>query len=137
MDLPDDESKTKKENIDINEKDTEKRTNERTNERANEWKSEQKFMNEILSKNREIEENSLFRCDNWLFRQFLQNIGNCYQLHFMWKNKRYKEKVQWKCAKTAISGIFPTFSAGKRFFLKIRLGHVLAITITLFLTENQ
>ena len=35
------------------------------------------------------------------------------------KNKKYTEKVQWKCAKTAISGIFPVFSAGK-FFLRNR-----------------
>ena len=46
-------------------------TNEQTNERANE-RIEQKFMNEILSKTREIEENPLFRHDNRLFQQFLQ-----------------------------------------------------------------
>ena len=32
-----------------------------------------------------------------------------------------------KISKTAISGIFPAFSAGKKFFLKIGLCHVLAI----------
>ena len=37
-------------------------------------------------------------------------------LHFMWKNKKYKEKVPWKCAKTAISGIF----GRKKVFLKNR-----------------
>ena len=36
----------------------------------------------------------------------------------MWKKKQYTEKVQWKCAKTVISGKFPAFSAGKKFFLK-------------------
>ena len=50
-------------------------TNEQTNERASET-IEQKFMNEILSKTREIEQNLLFRHDNRLFRQFLQNIVN-------------------------------------------------------------
>ena len=34
----------------------------------------------------------------------------------MWKNKNYTEKVQWKCAKTAISGIF----GRKKVFLKNR-----------------
>ena len=101
------------------------KTNKRTrNERASE-RIEQKF-NEILSKTREIEENTLFRHDNplfrhdnRLFRQFLQNIGNCYQLHFMWKNEKYIEKVQWKCAKMAISGIFPAFPAEKYFSQKL------------------
>jgi len=46
------------------------------------------------------------------------------------KATKYKERIQRKFAKTAISGIFPAFSAGKKFFLKIRLGHVLAIAIT-------
>ena len=57
-------------------------TNEQTDERASE-RIEQKFMNEILSKTREIEENPLFQHDNRLFWKFLQNFGNCYQLHFM------------------------------------------------------
>ena len=38
-------------------------TNEQTNERSSE-RIEQKFRNEILSKNREIEENPFFRHDN-------------------------------------------------------------------------
>ena len=50
-------------------------TNEQTNERSGE-RIEQKFMNEILSKAREIEENPRFGHENWLFRQFLQNIRN-------------------------------------------------------------
>ena len=57
-------------------------TNEQTNERASE-RMEQEFMNEILSKTREIEENPFFRHDNRLFRQFLQNIENCYQQYFL------------------------------------------------------
>ena len=54
------------------------RTNEQTNERANE-RLDQEFMNEILSTTREIKENPLFRHENQLFRQLLENIGNCYQ----------------------------------------------------------
>ena len=45
------------------------RTNEQTNERLSK-RIEQNFMNEILSKTREIEENPFFRHDNRLFRQF-------------------------------------------------------------------
>ena len=75
-----------REDIDINGKDTVKRTNERKHEKTNERASErieQKFMNEILSKTRQIKENSFFRHDNRLFRQLLQNIENCYQQYFM------------------------------------------------------
>ena len=43
------------------------------------------------------------------------------------KTTKYEEKTQTKSAKTAISGIFPEFSAGKNFFSKIGLGHVLSI----------
>ena len=66
----------------VRQREKNEQTNERTNERASE-KIEQKFMNEILSKTREIEENPLFRHENRLSRQFLQNIGNGYQLHFI------------------------------------------------------
>ena len=62
---------------------TNERTNEQTNERASE-RIEQKFINAILSKTRKIKENPFFWHDNRLFRQFLQNIGNCYQLYSMW-----------------------------------------------------
>ena len=43
---------------------------------------------------------------------------------------KYKGKVQTKPAKMAISGIFPAFSAGKKFFSKIGLGHVMSIANT-------
>ena len=46
------------------------------------------------------------------------------------KTTEYKEKVRTKFAKTAISGIFPAFSAGKKFFSKIRLGNVMGIANT-------
>ena len=75
-----------REDMDINGKDTEKRTNKRANEKTNERASErieQNFMNEILSKIRQIEENSFFRHENRLFRHLLQNIQNCYQQYFM------------------------------------------------------
>ena len=55
----------------------------------------------------------------------------------MWKKKKCKEKVRWKSAKTAISGIFPAFSAGKKFFSKIGLGHVLSIPNTHLCAKNQ
>ena len=43
------------------------------------------------------------------------------------KTMKYKEKVRTKSVKTAISGIFQAFSAGKEFFSKIGLDHVLSI----------
>ena len=45
------------------------------------------------------------------------------------KTMKYKEKVRWKSAKTAISGIFPAFSAGKIRFSKIELRNILGIAI--------
>ena len=53
------------------------------------------------------------------------------------KTTKYKEKVRTKSAKTAISGIFPAFSAGKKFFSKIGLGHILGIPITHLCAKNQ
>ena len=55
---------------------------EQTNEQRNE-RMGQKFVDEILSTTPEIEENPFFRHDNQLFRQFLANIGNCYQQYLM------------------------------------------------------
>ena len=52
------------------------------------------------------------------------------------KTTKYKEKVRTKSVKTAISGIFPGFSAGKKFFLKIGLGHVMSIVITHLCGKN-
>ena len=46
------------------------------------------------------------------------------------KITKYEEKTQTKAAKTAISGIFPAFSAGKKCFLKIGLVHNLNIVNT-------
>ena len=43
------------------------------------------------------------------------------------KTTKYKGKVRTKSAKTAISGIFPVFLAGKKIFSKIGLGHVMSI----------
>ena len=57
---------------------------------------------------------------------------------FLCKNQRNIEK---KCDKnlhkTAISGIFPLFSAGKNFFSKIGFGHVLGIANTRLCAKNQ
>ena len=58
-------------------------------------------------------------------------------MFFCEKIKKYKEKVQWKSSKTAISGIFPAFSAGKKFSLKIGLGHVLSIANARLYGKNQ
>ena len=52
------------------------------------------------------------------------------------KTTKYKEKVRAKFAKTAISGIFPAFSAGKKFFSKIGLGHVMSIANTHLCAKN-
>ena len=53
------------------------------------------------------------------------------------KTTKYEEKSRTKSAKTAISGIFPAFSAGKKFFSKIGLGHVLNIMNTHLCAKNQ
>ena len=55
----------------------------------------------------------------------------------MRKITKYVEKVQRKSAETAISGIFPAFSAGKRFFSKIGLSHILGIANTRLCAKNQ
>ena len=52
------------------------------------------------------------------------------------KTKKYKEKVRKKSAITAISGIFPVFSAGKKLFSKIGLGHVMSIVNTLLCAKS-
>ena len=86
-----------------------------------------------------------FSGKNRLFRRLLESSGckNLFyrQKHHVWswvllsitfmceKTKRYKEKVHWKSAKTAISGIFPAFLARKIFFSKIGLCHILDIAI--------
>ena len=53
------------------------------------------------------------------------------------KTTKYKGKVRTKCAKTAISGIFPAFSAGKKIFSKIGLGHIMGIANTHLCAKNQ
>ena len=52
------------------------------------------------------------------------------------KTTKYKEKVRRKFAKTAISDIFPAFLAGKKFFSKIRLGHIMGIANTHLCAKN-
>ena len=53
------------------------------------------------------------------------------------KTTKFKEKARRKTAKMAISGIFPAFSAGKKFFSKIGLGHVLGIANTHLYAKNK
>jgi hypothetical protein len=53
------------------------------------------------------------------------------------KTTKYKEKVRTKSAKMAISGIFPAFSAGKKFSSKIGLGHIMGIANTHLCAKNQ
>ena len=53
------------------------------------------------------------------------------------KTTKYKEKVRTKSAKMAISGIFPAFSAGKKFYSKIGLGHIMGIVNTHLCAKNQ
>ena len=65
------------------------RTNEQTNERSSE-RIEQKFMNEILSKTREIEEYPF----NRLFRKFLQILGIAINYVLCEKKQEYTEKLQ-------------------------------------------
>ena len=52
------------------------------------------------------------------------------------KTTKYNEKIRTKFAKTAISGIFPAFSAGKKIFSKIGLGHVMSIANTHLCAKN-
>jgi len=49
----------------------------------------------------------------------------------------YEEKTRTKSAKIAISGIFPVFSAGKNFFSKIQLSHILGIANTHLCAKNR
>ena len=53
------------------------------------------------------------------------------------KTTKCEEKTQTKSAKTVISGIFPVFSAGKNFFSKIGLSHVLSIVNMHLCAKNQ
>ena len=53
------------------------------------------------------------------------------------KTTKYEEKTRTKSEKTAISGIFPAFSAGKKFFSKIGLALVLSIVNTHLCAKNQ
>ena len=53
------------------------------------------------------------------------------------KTTKYEEKTRTKSAKAAISGIFLAFSAGKKFFSKIGLGHVLDIANTHLCAKNR
>ena len=53
------------------------------------------------------------------------------------KSEKTNDEISRKCPKTGFSGIFPAFSAGKNFFLKIGLRHILGITILHLCAKNQ
>ena len=55
----------------------------------------------------------------------------------MKKTTKCKEKVLWKSAETAISGIFKAFSAGKDSFSKIGISHILGIANARLCAKNQ
>ena len=89
---------------------------ERTKERM-----EQKFMYiEILSTTREIEENPFFKHDDRLFRQFLENIGNCYQQHLMWNKQKISQLKPKKIYKSGDFRHVFGMSSRKKNFLENR-----------------
>ena len=97
------------------------------NERANKWKCEWKRMKYWvrLKKLKNIRfSRTTIGCSGYFYKIF--GIA----INYILCEKKWKEKAQWKCAKTAISGIFMAFSAGKIFFSKIGLDHVLSIPNT-------
>ena len=91
--------------------------NEETNERASE-RIEQKFMNEMLSKTRKIEESLFSGTTIGCSGNFLKILGIAINYILCEKKPRNIKKIQRKCAKTEISGIFPALSAGKNFSQK-------------------
>ena len=97
--------------------------NEETNERASE-RIEQKFINEILGKTWEIEENPFSGTTIGCSGKFQKILGIAINFILREKTKKYKEKVQWKNGDFRhIPGIF----GRKKVFLKNRsrscLGH--------------
>ena len=119
-------------NIGINGKDPEKRTNEQTNERAN-GRMEQEFMNEIVSTTREIKENPLFGHKNKLFRQFLENIEDCYQQYFMRKSKGISKLSPMKIRKKR--RFLAYFWPVKKFSQKWDSGMFWALRIRIFVQK--
>ena len=53
------------------------------------------------------------------------------------KSEKTNDEISRKCPKTGFSGIFPAFSAGNEFFLKIGLRHILGIAILHLCAKNQ
>ena len=85
----------------------------------------------------EIFKKYCFSGENWLFRRFFDSSGGFKNKFFLiietcevfgitinnvfvWKNNEIRRKNPNKICKKAISGIFPVFSAEKKFFLKNR-----------------
>ena len=105
------------------------------------------FHEKISSTCREIQEIPFFR----MFRPFLESSGyknqfNWQMNHAWWwalllvmflseKTTKYKEKVRTKSAKTAISGIFPEFSAEKKFSQKSDSAMLWVLLICIFVQK--
>ena len=66
-------------------------------------------------------------------KKFLSKIGLAHVMSIanthLWakKSEKTNEGISRKCQKTGFFGIFPVFSAGKKFLSKIGLGHVMNI----------
>ena len=56
---------------------------------------------------------------------------------FVQKIRKTNDEISRKCQKTGFFGIFPAFSAGKIFFPKIGLRHILGIAILHLCAKNQ
>ena len=53
------------------------------------------------------------------------------------KLEKSNDEISIKCQKPGFSGIFPAFSAGKKFFPEIGLRHILGIAILHLCTKNH
>ena len=114
-------------NVRMNER-TNKRTkgaSERTNERT-------RFMNEISSTIREIEDRPFFRHGNRLFRQFLEILKIVTTLFYEKQRNITIIKIIENLQKRQFPAYFRHFRppAGKNVFSKIGLAHVLDIVNT-------
>ena len=80
-----------------------------------------------------------FRPEKKIFLKIgLGHILNIVNTHLCAKNqKKLMIESQENAKKTGFSGIFPTFSAGKKFFPKTGLRHILGIAILRHCAKNQ
>ena len=61
----------------------------------------------------------------------------CYYAFLNKQSVKTIDEISRKCQKIGFSGIFPAFSAGKKFFSKIGLGHIMGIANTHLCAKNQ